>query len=282
MLRVVHFQANRQGAGALIHGRIDEVQPRLLQVFGAVGKEYAEWRWRGAVLVRRSAQLALQGQQALLADAEIHIHAVGLIERRQYGGVRRHQATQAQLRAAHDTVDGAGDGGITQGQRGGPDYGPAGVDRSQVGVVPCHGRIQLLLAHGIDFRKRLGTPQIALRLDQGRLALRQRRLRLGERGDVGLLVDDEQHLADFQLLALDRYLLFQNATHAWSDFDGVDRLGPGDVVLEDGSGLRCHGNGGDVYRRRRGGALLSAGHEHQGSGANAKCLSHYVGTYGNT
>ena len=39
------------------------------------------------------------------------------------------------------------------------------------------------------------------------LALRECRLRLGEGGDVGLLVDDEQHFADFHVLAFDRNLL---------------------------------------------------------------------------
>jgi len=119
-------------------------------------------------------------------------------------------------------------------------------------------------------------------LHQGRLALRQRRLRLGQRRDVGLLVDDEQQRADFQALALDRQLLFQHAADARPYFDGVDRLGLGDVVLRDRGRLRRHGNRGDVCRRRRGRALLAAGHQHQGSGANAKCPSHHVGIYGNS
>src|SRR5256885_5391660 len=71
MLRIVHFQADRQCAGALIHCRIDEIQPGPLRILGAVGEKYAERRRRGAFLVRISAQLALQGQQPLLANAEI-------------------------------------------------------------------------------------------------------------------------------------------------------------------------------------------------------------------
>jgi len=279
MLRIVHFQADRQGAGALIHCRIDEIQPGPLRIFGAVGEKDAERRRCGALLVRRSAQLALQGQQPLLANAEIHVHGVGLIERRQHGAVGGHQAAQAQLRAAHHTVDGAGDGGITQVQLSGPDQGTTGVDRGSIGVILGHDRVQFLLTHGIDFRQRLGAPQIALRLDQRRLALRQRRFRLGQRRDVGLLVDDEQQRADSHALAFNGGLLFEHATDAGSYFDGVDCLGPCDVVREDGGGLRRHGNGGDPHARRVGRALFAARHDHQGNSTHAGCPSHHLGTY---
>ncbi len=112
--------------------------------------------------------------------------------------------------------------------------------------------------------------------------MRQRRFRLGQRGDIGLLVDDEQQRADSHALAFNGGLLFEHATDAGSYFDGVDCLGLCDVVREDGGGLRRHGNGGDRYARRVGGALFAAGREHQRGDAHAECQSPHFGACGNT
>ena len=58
-------------------------------VLAAVGEQDPELTSDWDLLVERAAQLPLHLQHALLPDAEIRIHRVGLIDRGQQGGVCR-------------------------------------------------------------------------------------------------------------------------------------------------------------------------------------------------
>ena len=75
-LGIRHGQAQRQGVGPGVHGRIDEIQLCRHVVLAAIGEQQPELALAGVTLIHGPPELALYLQHALLADAEVRPHRI--------------------------------------------------------------------------------------------------------------------------------------------------------------------------------------------------------------
>ena len=216
-------------------------------------------RWLGIVLVERTAELALHLQQALLPDAEVRIHRIGLVDGGEQRRVRGDHAADADQRAAHDTVDGRADLGVVEVELGRLHRRLRGLHQALSRGVGGDRRVELSLAQGVDRGQRARTGQITCRLRFCRMRLGKPRLRLGECGDVRLRIDFEQHFAVLHRRALARCLAEENSRHLRADLDGVRGLELRRILLRERGGARLHGQRRHRLRRRRPGGLAPAG-----------------------
>ena len=223
-----------------------------------------EGRRRLRGLRDRAAVLALQFEHALLAQAEVHVHRIDRVDRRQQRLVGRDEPADLELRTAERAVDRRVELGVAEVEFGGLERGARSLDRGPVGVALGDRGIKLLLADGVNRRQRLNAREIALRLVERRLRLRERRLGLRQRRLVRLRINREQQLALAHRRAFLRDLAFEQTADARANFDRVQRFRLGDVVDRDRGRSRRrrdhrHGDGCRGRRRR----LARAGGEHQ-------------------
>ncbi len=259
LLRIRHREAQREGVGAQIDGGIDEVHLCRQFVLAAVGEQNAEIALTGIVLIERSAEFALDLQQALLADAEIRVHRIGLVDGRQQRRVGGHDATEAYQRPAHDTVDRRTNLRVPEVQRGGRHRRLGGLYLGMRRVIGRDRGVELSLAERVDFRERARPREIADRLRLGCVRLREQRLRLGERRSVGLRIDLEQGLPALDRRAFECHLAREDSADLRSNLDGIRRLELRGVFLRQRGRLRPHRQRRDGLRRRRSGRFAATG-----------------------
>ena len=135
--------------------------------------------------------------------------------------------------------------------------------------------VVILLTDRLIGEQRLGARQILLRILERCLRLREIGLRLFERGEKRLLIDDEKEIVLPDVGAIDVRLPLQNPADPRSNFDRVDRFRLADILFEHGDRRGRQSNDGYFGRRRlRRLAFFAARRdgeyrEHGGSDANA-------------
>ncbi len=253
-LRILERRADGHRVGRLVHLDVDEVDLADLGIHRPIGQLELDIEALAVGLARLL--LLLHIEELPRAHREGDVDRILANQRGERAACGLDQIADAVVRAADPATDRGGDLGIAEVELG-------LLEGSLLVHQVCPGLGELIV-HLVEalLRHRLALHQvgIALLLDlgevEGRLRLGDAGLHLVDLGLVGRLLDHEEQLALLDLAAFLEIPLLEEAFHAGTEVDRVDRLDASGEVEAGGDVLLRHGHDTDGRRGRLGGRLL--------------------------